>query len=143
MFSQCRHMPNVWNNTSEHAYGTTGRGTPGQLWNRGEERIWNNTESIPKGSMQWEHDMHVKAIREDTPMNDGYHAAMACMTAVLGREAAYCGQRLRWNDLVDRGRSYFPGGEITSFDQPAPVQPDADGFYESSVPVPGVYSPFA
>ncbi|MCL2711404.1 MAG: hypothetical protein FWE95_11040, partial [Planctomycetaceae bacterium] len=57
--------------------------------------------------------------------------------------AAYSGRTLQWDDLVERGRSYFPDGEITSFDQKAPVQPDTNGFYESSVPVPGVYDPFA
>ena len=142
MFSQCRHQPSVWNNISEHTYGIAGRGQPGQLWNREGQRVWNNTESIPKPSMQWEHDMHVRAIRENMPMNDGYHSAMACMIAVLGREAAYSGQVVQWDDLVARGRSYLPEGEITSFYQAPPVLPDADGFYESSVPVPGVYSPF-
>jgi len=143
MFSQSRHMSNVWNEVSEHTYSVAGRGRPGNLWNREGQRIWYNTESIPKGSMQWEHDMHVKAIREDLPMNDGYHSAIACMISVLGREAAYSGQVVRWDDLVERGRSYSPDGEITSFDQAPPVLPDADGFYESSVPVPGMYSPFA
>jgi len=92
--------------------------------------------------MQWEHDMHVKAIREDLPKNDGWHAAMACMSAVLGREAAFCGRVVRWDELVERGKPYLPNGEITSFDQEAPVLPDADGFYESSVAVPGVHNPF-
>jgi hypothetical protein len=64
------------------------------------------------------------------------------MAAVLGREAAYSGKVIKWDELVEKGRSYFPNGEITSFDQIAPVQPDADGFYEGSVPVPGVYNPF-
>ena len=143
MYSQCRHIPNTWDQQTEFAYGITGNGTPGQLRNRANEQIWRNEESIPKGSMQWEHDMHVKAIREDTPMNDGYHSAIACMVAILGREAAYCGRVVTWDDLVARGRSYLPDGELTSFDQDPPVLPDADGFYESSVPVPGAYSPFA
>jgi len=142
MFSQCRHMPNVWNEISEHAYGIYGSGTPGRLAGRDNGQIWGNEEGIPKGSMQWEHDKHVEAIRKDTPMNDGYHSAMACMAAVLGREAAYCGKVVKWDELVEKGRSYFPDGEMTSFGQTAPVQPDADGFYESSVPVPGVYNPF-
>ena len=76
-------------------------------------------------------------------MNDGYHSANATMMAVLGREAAYSGRVVKWDELVEKGRSYFPDGEITNFQQPTPVQPDADGFYESSVPVPGVYNPFS
>jgi hypothetical protein len=65
------------------------------------------------------------------------------MTGILGREAAYSGLELKGDDLVVKGRSYCPAGEITSWDQAPPVQPDPDGFYESTVPKPGTYSPFA
>ena len=142
MYSQCRHIPRTWGIITEFAYGINGNGTPGQLSGRDNNRIWQNEERAPKGSYEWEHDMLVKAIREDLPQHDGYHAAMACMASVLGREAAYCGRVVQWDELVERGRPYFPNGEITNLNQEAPVQPDADGFYESTVPVPGVYSPF-
>ena len=147
-YTQCRHIRNVWNHNADYVHGTAGEGiaiadsSPSQLLGPGGTEMWRNTESFPKGMYQCEHDMHVKAIREDTPMNDGYSGAMSSMMAVLGREAAYSGRVIRWDDLVARGRSYFPDGELTSFAQPAPVQPDANGFYESSVPVPGVYDPF-
>ena len=143
MYSQCRHIPHTWGNVSEHVFGTEGAGTPGNLVNRENQRIWNNQERAQKGPYHWEHDVLVKAIREDKPQNDGWHAAMSCMCAVLGREAAFSGKVLKWDELVEKGRSYFPNGEITSFDDEAPVQPDADGFYEGSVPVPGRYNPFA
>ena len=142
MFSQCRHIRGTWDNVSEHAYGTNGRGTPGNLHRLDNERVWNNQEKAQKGSMDWEHDVLVKAIRENKPQHDGWHAAMSCMCAVLGREAAFTGKVVKWDELVEKGRPYFPKGEITSFDQEAPVQPDADGFYESSVAVPGAYNPF-
>ena len=142
MFSQCRHIRGTWGSVSEHVYGTNGAGTPGQLTGRDGSRVWRNQERVPKGPYQWEHDKLVEAIREDKPQNDGYHAAISCMTAVLGREAAYSGKVVRWDELVEKGRPYSPSGELTSFEDTAPVLPDADGFYESSVPVPGVYNPF-
>jgi hypothetical protein len=142
MFSQCRHIRNTWNEVNEFVYGTAGRGTPGQLQGLDGRRIWNNEGAAPKGPYQWEHDLQVQAIRKDEPMHMGWSAAMSCMTAVLGREAAFHGKIVKWDDLVEKGRPYFPNGEITSFDDAAPVQPDADGFYESTVPVPGVYNPF-
>ena len=149
-FSQCRHIRNVWNRDDDFVHGTAGTGTSGLtsggvpvLRGEDEQEIWRNTERFPKGMYQWEHDCHVDAIRNDKPMNDGYHSAMSSMMAVLGREAAYSGRTLQWDELVARGRSYFSDGELTSFDQKAPVQPDANGFYESTVPVPGVYDPFA
>ena len=146
-YTQCRHIRNVWNHNDDYVHGTLGSGTggvsgPTVLSDSAGQEIWRNTERFPKGMYDWEHDVHVKAIREDLPMNDGYFGAMSSMMAVLGREAAYSGKLIQWDDLVERGRSYFPDGEITSFEQMPPVQPDADGFYESSVPVPGVYDPF-
>ncbi|MCL2005468.1 MAG: Gfo/Idh/MocA family oxidoreductase [Planctomycetaceae bacterium] len=143
-FSQCRHIRNTWNHNEDYVHGTQGTGTPGTLLDTARETIWahRRADNFPKGMYQWEHDVHVKAIRENTPMNDGYFSAMSSMMAVLGREAAYSGRSIKWDELVANGRSYFPDGEITSFDQKPPVQPDANGFYESSVPVPGVYNPF-
>jgi hypothetical protein len=149
-FSQCRHIKGTWGYNNDHVHGTTGTGTggvsgPTVLLDHGGQEIWKHSPSqnYPKGMYDWEHDAHVKAIREDTPMNDGYSGAMSSMMAVLGREAAYSGKVIKWDELVEKGRSYFPDGEITNFDQKAPVQPDANGFYEGSVPVPGVYNPFA
>ena len=148
-FSQCRHIRNTWNQVDEFVHGTTGHGTsgswggPSRLTGYDHAPIWTSGGGAPKGPYQWQNDLHVKAIREDMPMNDGYHSANATMMAVLGREAAYSGRVVKWDELVEKGRSYFPDGEITNFQQPTPVQPDADGFYESSVPVPGVYNPFS
>jgi hypothetical protein len=113
------------------------------LVGRDGREIWRNTEAKPKNNSDyhWENDLLVDAIRNDKPMNDGWYAAHSTMMAVLGREAAYCGQVVEWDKLVAEGRSYCPK-EITSWDDIAPVQPEADGFYEKSVPVPGVYKPY-
>ncbi|MDR0520797.1 MAG: Gfo/Idh/MocA family oxidoreductase [Planctomycetaceae bacterium] len=146
MYSQCRHIKNTWNNVSESVYGTAGTGKPGHLLDLDSKNVWKVAGKQPKGAYQWEHDLLVKAVREGQPIEAGcdpYSAAMSCMTAVLGREAAFCGKVVKWDELVEKGKPYFPNGEITNWDQAAPVQPDADGFYESTVPVPGVYNPYA
>ena len=148
-YTQCRHIRDVWNHNGDYVHGTAGTGrcvpagSPTTLYGLDGKEFWRNTQNFPKGMYDWEHDRHVEAIRGDKPMNDGYSAAMSSMMAILGREAAYSGKVIKWDELVAKGRSYCPNGEITSFDQPAPVQPDANGFYESSVAVPGVYNPFA
>ena len=148
-YSQCRHVRNTWNHNDDYVHGTAGSGQsgisggPSVLRGPDGQEIWKHTENYPKGMYDWEHDKHVEAIRKDEPMNDGYSAAMSSMMAVLGREAAYSGKVLQWDELVEKGRSYSPDGEVLGFNQPAPVQPDANGFYESSVPVPGVYDPFS
>ncbi|MGL4595700.1 MAG: Gfo/Idh/MocA family oxidoreductase [Thermoguttaceae bacterium] len=139
MFSQCRHIANTWTPVTEFAHGTKGFGQAGWLKDASGKEIWKNDEKAVKGPYQWEHDCHVKAIRENTPMNNGYYAAQATMTAVFGREAAFCGQELKWDDFVARGCELIPKECYSSFDQIPPVKPDDDGFYESSVAVQGKY----
>jgi len=146
-YSQCRHIKETWIHNNDYVHGTTGTGIggvsgPTVLFGPDGTEIWRNPGNYPKGMYHWEHDCHVEAIRNNEPMNDGYSAAMSSMMAVLGREAAFSGRVITWDELVEKGRSYCPNGEILSFDQPAPVLPDANGFYEGSVAVPGQYDPF-
>ena len=141
MFSQCRHVGDCWNPVEENVHGTKGHGRVGVLYDSENNEIWKNTEKVPKGPFKWEHDMHVKSIRENTPHNDGWHGAMATMTAVLGRMAAFSGQVVTWDDAVAPGKakSEMPLEGFASWDDPTPVKPDANGFYEGSVAKPGVY----
>ncbi len=67
---------------------------------------------------------------------------MATAAAVMGREAAYSGQVIKWDDFVSKGRAYFPADGYADESQNPPVMPDKDGFYETSVPVPGIYKPY-
>ena len=142
MFSQCRHIGNTWENVSEFVHGTKGTGAPGWLKDSAGNDIWRNEEKVPKGPYQWEHDCHVKAIRENLPKNDGWYSANATMIAVLGREAAFSGKELIWDEVVEKGKRYVPAGDMSLTDNP-PIMPDADGFYESSVAKQGIYNPFA
>jgi myo-inositol 2-dehydrogenase/D-chiro-inositol 1-dehydrogenase len=139
MFSQCRHIPNCWNNVSEHAHGTEG---------------YSNCSGVIEGRQSWryrgqgvnpyveEHRNLINAIIEDTPLNDGYHGAEASMTAVLGRMATYSGQVVRWDDAVEKGPAEVPPPEAWSWDAEPPVKPDENGSYEHVVAMPGVYKPY-
>jgi len=142
MFSQCRHINNTWGSVSEHVHGTKGTGAPGWLKDREGNEVWKNTEKSPKGSMDYEHDCHVKAIREGLPMNNGYYAAHATMIAIFGRLAAFSGKEISWDDAVNKGVPYVPAENKLAWDANPPVMPDADGFYENSVPKQGVFNPF-
>ncbi|MFW6167004.1 MAG: hypothetical protein ACOC8J_12570, partial [Ralstonia sp.] len=69
----------------------------------------------------------------------GYYGANSSLTAVLGREANYSGKIVKWDDLVEKGKTEFP--EKLAWDAPAPVQKDENGDYP--IPMPGLYDPFA
>ncbi|MCS7239444.1 MAG: Gfo/Idh/MocA family oxidoreductase [Thermoguttaceae bacterium] len=139
MFSQCRHIPNCWNNVSEHAHGTEG---------------YSNCNGLIEGARRWryqgpsvnpyveEHKNLIRAILKDEPLNDGHHAADASMTAVLGRMATYSGQVVTWDEAVAKGPAEVPPPEKWTWDAEPPIKPDASGSYEHLVAMPGVYKPY-
>jgi len=145
MFSQCRHVPGCWNCVGQSVHGTKGFGESEYCPSYFKDASGNEIAKIRTnaGQFRLEHVNHVEAIRDDKPMNNGWYAAMSSMTTVLGREAAFSGKIVNWDELVENGKTYVPQDGFSSYDQTPPVVPDADGFYESSVAKPGQYNPFA
>ena len=145
MFSQCRHISNCFNAVTQFVNGTKGYGgsEPGAWFkDYGDKDLYK--ESSNAGQFQLEHALHTKAVRENLPMNNGWSGAMATMTAVFGRMAAFSGKELTWDDAVAKGKRYTPNKEVSELtwnDNP-PIMPDADGFYESHVAKQGIYNPF-
>ena len=66
--------------------------------------------------------------------------ATSSFTSVLGREASYSGQVVKWDDAVQQGPRETP--EVLALDAAPPVLPDAHGLYDHAAPVPGEYRPF-
>jgi len=123
LYSQCRQQPNEWNAVTQFVHGTKGvKELPG-----------NGSD----GYVQEHVNLH-NAIRRGEKLNDGWHAADSCMTAVLGRMATYSGLEVNWDDAVAKGPDEMP--KQFAFDADPPAMPDAEGNYP--VPVPGVYKPY-
>jgi predicted dehydrogenase len=55
-----------------------------------------------------EHRDLVASIRAGKPLNEGRQIAESNLTAILGREAAYTGQSLTWDELVSSQLSILP-----------------------------------
>ncbi len=132
--SQCRHMPNCWNNVSEHAHG------PGTYANVGGGEI-DGTDGVKwrwKGDRidpyQVEHNDLFDAIRNNKEYNEAERGAHSTMTALMGRMATYSGHEIKWEDALNSTISVMP----TNFDFHAdpPTMPDKDGKYP--IPTPGV-----
>jgi len=87
-----------------------------------------------------EHADLLDAIWNDKPYNEGWLGATSSFTSILGREASYSGQVVKWGELAEKGPALFP--ENLTWDTGPPVKPDEDGNYEHLVPIPGVYKPF-
>jgi predicted dehydrogenase len=136
LFSQGRHLSGAWTHVGEAVHGTTGNANPaGSI-----EGEWEFAGPFPNGHQQEQHDM-IEALVAGKIYNEGEYGAKSTFTAILGREACYSGQIVRWDELLEKGRDLAPGIDSYSLSSPPPTVPDKNGTYFS--PVPGQYSPFA
>ncbi len=55
-----------------------------------------------------EHTDLIQSIRDGNPLNESAQIATSTLTAVLGRESAYTGQQLNWDELMESGLDLYP-----------------------------------
>jgi len=137
LFSQNRHIRGCWGSASNFAEGTDGYSNlTGKIFGK---NAWEY-EGPAINMTDQEHVDLIKAIRKDTPRNEGWYGANSSFTAVLGCMATYSGKLLKWDEAVEKGPSLMP--EKLAWDADPPVLPDENGSYEHAVAVPGVYKTY-
>ena len=57
---------------------------------------------------QTEQDELFASIRKGEPINDGVWMAQSTMMAILGREAAYTGQKITWEQMMNSQQDFSP-----------------------------------
>jgi myo-inositol 2-dehydrogenase/D-chiro-inositol 1-dehydrogenase len=127
VFSNCRQWIGCPSDVSDQVFGTKGTA---QLM---DHRIvaggttWEYPEDADNPSMyQQEHRDFFAALRSGKPINDMQSAANSTLMAILGRQAAYTGQRITWKQMAASTESLSPK-EYAWGPNPVP-----------GVPVPGV-----
>ncbi|QMU27255.1 Gfo/Idh/MocA family protein [Adhaeribacter radiodurans] len=137
--SQCRHQPGTMNRVEEVFVGTKGRATlsgdgKGIVTDLKGGSIYNHRSKNDPDPYQTEHDKLFAAIRSGNVINNAEYGAKSTMTAILGRNATYSGQVIKWDDALNTQLSIMP--EKFAWDAPTPTKPDANGNYP--IPTPGV-----
>ena len=138
MYSQSRTLDGCWEPITEHIHtdktviDLVGKIPITTTRDRRVERV---------NPYRQEHKDLLDAIWTDKPYNEGYLGATSTFTAILGREASYSGQVVKWDELAANGCDYFPKEEVTWETQP-PVLPDENGRYDHAVAMPGIYKPY-
>ena len=99
----CRQMPYCYNDNNDFITGSTGTCTV-NAWTGAPvftgSSNWTYSGEQPN-MYQVEHNELQEAIRGDRPtVNDGNFMAQSTMMAILGREAAYTGQRVSYEDAL-------------------------------------------
>jgi hypothetical protein len=91
------------------------------------EKKWRYRDE-DKNMYQNEHDEFFAAIREGKVFNDGERMMRSTLGSIMGREAAYTGQRLTWQQMLDSKQDLAPE-ETLKWE---------DSFTPTPLPVPGV-----
>lgn len=137
MFSQCRHQPNVWNSVSEYAHGTKGNSdvSGNSITAGGEKWSFRRDKSVKRSDpYQVEHDDLFRAIRNNTPYNEGENGANSSLTAILGRMVVYSGKEVTWEEALNSNIDTMP--KNLSWDADPPTKPNAN--FEYPIPTPGI-----
>lgn len=89
------------------------------------ENPWKFDGQKP-GMYDQEHNELFAAIRKGETINNGTYMSYSTLMAILGREVAYSGKRITWEEIMNSKQNLSPA----SYDGPAP---------EVVVPMPGTY----
>jgi predicted dehydrogenase len=125
-----RQIPGAFGQNKDFIIGSKGTGS----------NDWNVAFLIPEGGERWspsakENDMYQQehnelfaSIRAGGARNDGEWLAHSSMVGILGRMAAYSGQRVTWQQAIEaKGQLIGDGLDIAElqWDTPLPVRPTA------------------
>jgi myo-inositol 2-dehydrogenase / D-chiro-inositol 1-dehydrogenase len=128
VFSQCRQVDKAFGSVQDQIFGT-----------KGTAQLMMHTVT-PFSGAKWQHDIKDKsdmyqtehnelfaAIRSGKVMNDGEASAYSTLMGVMAREAAYSGQRITWEQMLNSKQNLMPK-ELAFGEAPA-----------SSISIPGKY----
>jgi predicted dehydrogenase len=99
MFSQCRQINNCQNIVGEEVCGTKGRSNCQDRIEVRDGGRWRYRQRDPS-PYRLEHERLITSIRDGNPLNEAQSLAESTMTAILGREAAYSGQAISWDEAL-------------------------------------------
>lgn len=111
--SMCRQISGCWRLTSRHLVGEKG-------WTNcaGTVRLWDGTRlDIPKikpdhGSPYvQEHVDMLRSILEENPLDETENITDSTATAILGRDSAYTGKRITWDQMMRGNEQLKPSPE--------------------------------
>lgn len=104
-YHMCRHWPDSAGDNSAYIVGSKGRctmtpWTPQNITiQRPGASDWKPT--APRNDMyQQEHDELFAAIRDGKPVNDGLPMTHSTLLGIMGREAAYTGKQVTWDNAM-------------------------------------------
>lgn len=129
MFSQCRQMDNCESLVTTLVDGTEGYADGrGRIFGPDGKGLWRYRNRDAPNPYEEEHAALIRSIREGNPLNETVPVAEATLTAIMGRESAYSGKTITWDEALNSKQDFVL--EVYDFDTPLAIGP---------IPMPGTY----
>jgi myo-inositol 2-dehydrogenase / D-chiro-inositol 1-dehydrogenase len=104
MTSFCAHIPGIKTDISEAVFGTKGSSQVSR-YTINKEKVFGED---PISAYVQEHIDLIRSIRSGKPLNELQSVTESTMTAILGREAAYTGDVLTWDQVLNAKQGTMP-----------------------------------
>jgi hypothetical protein len=100
-------MAGCFNETEDHIVGTKGTAKilKGQIVN--EDGKFSHKKRNPS-MYDVEHQHLFRSIREGKPINNGTYMSYSTLMALIGRDAAYTGKKIKWADFMKSEKRLGP-----------------------------------
>lgn len=107
MHSYCGQIKRSWASVSEAVVGTKGTADPaGMIRPLGDKPVRVRPEG--RNPYVQEHVDLIEAIVKGTDLNEAKNVTDSTLTAIMGREAAYSGAAVQWDDILNSNFKYGP-----------------------------------
>jgi myo-inositol 2-dehydrogenase / D-chiro-inositol 1-dehydrogenase len=108
MFSQCRQMNGCEGKVEEAVVGTKGTSNCKE-WIRGaDKQLAYRFREQDVNPYQQEHQDLMASIRAGKPLNEAKAVAESTLTGIMGRESAYSGRSVTWDEVLNTPRRLGP-----------------------------------
>ena len=107
MHSYCGQIKRDFSSVSEAIVGSKGTSNPAGSIKPTSGEGWRFRDKAVDPYMQ-EHVNLINAIVKGTELNEGKQVTDSCVTAIMGREAAYSGGVVEWDDIKNSEFAYGP-----------------------------------
>ncbi|MCK4966796.1 Gfo/Idh/MocA family oxidoreductase, partial [bacterium] len=123
--AMCRQTANCDNRTGTFAVGTKGKSNLREAEITGQNPWKFNEEVVIP--LVYEHWELIESIRNGKPVNEAENGAYSTLTAIMGRESAYTGKTITWEEILNSDLDLFPNkvefGPVRNRAVPIPGEP--------------------
>lgn len=105
VMSMCRQIEGTANHVGERFVGTRGTTDANTRIAGAQAFTWEGQKKNPYVE---EHVDLLASIRAGKPLNEGQQVAESTLSAIMGREAAYTGQAIVWDELLNATQDLTP-----------------------------------